>query len=110
MMNHDDDHAQKSEPFWQRPLTLDFKGLFQTLGKATLHTSLKDWELPGKHASTDGISREDFRELLQEMALTAWHDRERVTTVKAVRDRCEHNHLNQVLEKYESRFSQGVSQ
>jgi hypothetical protein len=44
MSSRDAETAQKDEAFWKRPLTLDFKDFFQTLGKATLHTSLGKWD------------------------------------------------------------------
>ena len=44
MPSRDAETAQKDEAFWKRPLALDFKGFFQTLGKATLHTSLGKWD------------------------------------------------------------------
>jgi hypothetical protein len=44
MPSRDSETAEKDEAFWNRPLTLDFKGFFKTLGKATLHTSLGKWD------------------------------------------------------------------
>jgi len=59
----------------------------------------RTWDQAQGHITTRDIQPEDFRELLEEMTLTAWHDRERVTTVKAVRVRCDAiPHLKLALE------------
>lgn len=57
----------------------------------------RDWDKrPGGHATLGGLSREDFRELLEDMALAAWHDRERTTTIAAV----ERIHQGSALREY----------
>jgi uncharacterized protein YjbI with pentapeptide repeats len=62
------------------------------------------------HVATEDIDFRDFRRLFEEMALTAWHHRERLTTVKALSERCTHPRLKRVLKQYEKNFTDGVAQ
>ena len=70
----------------------------------------RDWDPARQHKAQAGISRDDFRALLEEMALTAWHGQERTTTASALRARCERTYLAGVLAEYEKRCGEGVSQ
>lgn len=45
----------------------------------------RDWDKrPGGYIPLGGLNKRGFRDLLEDMALAAWHDRERVTTIAAV--------------------------
>jgi uncharacterized protein YjbI with pentapeptide repeats len=44
----------------------------------------REWGARRGHPALEGVEAGDFRELLEDMALAAWHDGERVTTVAAV--------------------------
>lgn len=68
----------------------------------------RDWDVAKGHKALHGISIEEFRALLEEMALTAWHGRDRTTTVAALRSQCERSNLREVLRKYEIHCDDGV--
>jgi uncharacterized protein YjbI with pentapeptide repeats len=70
----------------------------------------RDWDPAKNHRALGALKREDFRALLEEMALTAWHDHERTTTVEAVRRRFKGTYLEGVLQEYEKHCDEGVAQ
>ena len=70
----------------------------------------RDWDPAQTHRSQQDVTLEEFTELLEEMALTAWHDRERLTTVAAVETRCQGTRLESVLNAYKKKCDDGVGQ
>ena len=73
--------------------TIDFEGdvsLNEIYGHLLWKVHERGWGDGQKkgHVATEGIEFRDFRRLFEEMALTAWHHHERLTTVKALRQRC----------------------
>ena len=71
----------------------------------------RSWgDAEGHVATKNVITLRGFRRLFQEMALAAWHHRERVTTIKAVEARCTTEQLKKVLTAYREEFTDGVAQ
>jgi hypothetical protein len=92
---------------------IDFNGdvsLNEIYGLLLRRVYERGWGEAAGHVATREIEFREFRRLFEEMALAAWHHRERVTTVKAVRERCATGRLKTVLDLYEEKFTDGVAQ
>ena len=68
----------------------------------------RDWDPAKSHKALGKLPEADFRELLEEMALTAWHGADRTTTASALKDQCAGTYLEGVLAEYERKCSDGV--
>jgi len=68
----------------------------------------RDWDPAKSHKALGKLPEKDFRELLEEMALTAWHGADRTTTASALKDQCAGTYLEGVLAEYEKKCSDGV--
>jgi uncharacterized protein YjbI with pentapeptide repeats len=71
----------------------------------------RDYDKPaGGHKAVRGLEREEFEELLEEMALVAWHADTRVVRAKAVEAACKRSGLDGVLDRYVKHSHAGVAQ
>lgn len=68
----------------------------------------RDWDPAKSHKALGKLPEKDFRELLEEMALTAWHGADRTTTASALKEQCAGTYLEGVLAEYERKCSDGV--
>lgn len=63
------------------------------------------------HPSVEDLREEDFIELLEEVALTAWYRDGRTTSIGAVMDRCEEDtRLRQNFEAFQDTVKDGITQ
>ncbi len=60
------------------------------------------------HPGTKGLTLDEFKWILEEIAVSAWHGQGRSTTVDAVRKRCEACRLTGVLTEYEGEAERGL--
>jgi len=68
---------------------------------------------PGTKAvsgSTEGIQKENFVRILEEIALDAWHGDGRTTTVASIEKRCEKNGLYKYFDDFQDKLRTGISQ
>lgn len=107
----------------RQPLLLYLVALSFARGKLTLgpRTNLNDvyadlidaiWERAYEGRPFRGIrelKRDQFRRVLEEIGLTAWHDERRTTTVRAINHRFESAALASILKAFEQGAEMGVT-
>ncbi len=62
----------------------------------------------GKHFSVEGMSRDDFQRVLEEIAVAAWHGDGRKTTVGEIKQHCEDAGIARMLEVFQDGAENGV--
>jgi uncharacterized protein YjbI with pentapeptide repeats len=68
----------------------------------------RDWERR-LHKSLDGISKDEFIRVLEEVGIAAWHGEGRKVSLKEIEDHCVGSGLKILLDKFQEKAKDGVS-
>jgi Pentapeptide repeats (8 copies) len=68
----------------------------------------RDWERR-LHKSLDGISKDEFIRVLEEVGIAAWHGEGRKVSLKEIEDHCVNSGLKILLDKFQEKAKDGVS-
>ena len=85
---------------------LNLNDIYEDLLEA-VHT--RGYEQKRPHAAIQGLSLADFRRVLEEIALSAWHGNGRTTTVSEIEEHCRIAGLSALLERFAEGAKTGVA-
>lgn len=70
----------------------------------------RSWQAPHRpHRSVEGIDKNDFEKILEEIAISTWQGTGRTATIKVIEERCRKNNLGHVLDKFQDLAKDGVT-
>lgn len=69
----------------------------------------RGWDEKRLHPGTQGMRRPEFKRILEEIALAAWHGDGRTTTVREIATHCKNSGLERLLQTFQTGASQGVT-
>ena len=83
----------------------NLNAIYQDLLKSVYE---RGWDM-AQHPTLQGVEYRNFVRILEEIALAAWHDNGRTTTVKEIESHCESSGLKRLLEKFTEGAKSGVT-
>ncbi len=58
------------------------------------------------HRSIDGITKDEFLGVLEEIALACWHGDGRTTTVREIEEHCDNSGMREILNRFQESFNE----